>query len=236
MFRKKTVLITGANRGIGYEAAKELAESGHRVILTARNEEKGLKAKDSIKGDVIFYLLDVTQGESIKQLAKFIEKDVGTIDVLINNAGSLFDPKRFEVNPDNPLDTSVEILNQTLQLNLVGAYNVTKHVLPFMNKTKRADIINVSSGMGALREMGGGTPAYRISKTALNALTKILTAEFKKTNLHVNSICPGWVRTDLGGPEAIRSVEEGVVGILWIINDEPEVRGQFIRDKEFLEF
>jgi len=236
MFRKKTVLITGANRGIGYEAAKELAESGHRVILTARNEERGLKARDSIKGDVVFYPLDVTQHESVNQLVKFIEKDIGTIDVLINNAGSLFDPKRFEADSDNPLDTSVEILNQTLQLNLVGAYDVIQHVLPFMSKVKRTDIINVSSGMGALREMGVGTPAYRISKTALNALTKILTAELKKTNLHVNSICPGWVRTDLGGPDAIRSVEEGVVGILWIVNDEPELRGQFIRDKEFLEF
>jgi len=234
--RKKTVLVTGANRGIGYEAAKELAECGHRVILTARNEQRGLKARDSIKGDVIFYLLDVTQSESVKQLAKFIEKDIGTIDVLINNAGSLFDPKRFEANPDNPLDTSVEVLNKTLQLNLVGAYDVTKQVLPFMNKTLRADIINVSSGMGALREMGVGSPAYRISKTALNALTKILTAELKKTNIHINSICPGWVRTELGGIEADRSLEEGVMGIVWIVNDEPEFRGQFIRDKEFLEF
>ncbi|OFZ46912.1 MAG: hypothetical protein A2381_03700 [Bdellovibrionales bacterium RIFOXYB1_FULL_37_110] len=236
MNRRKTVLITGANRGIGFEAAKELAESGHRVILTARNKEKGIKACENIKGEVIFHLLDVTQSESVERLAKFIGKDIGTIDVLINNAGSMFDPRRFEANPANPLDSSVAILNQTLQLNFVGAYDVTKQILPFMNKKERADIINVSSGMGALHEMGVGTPAYRISKTALNALTKVLTAEFENTDLHINSICPGWVRTDLGGVGATRSLEEGVMGIVWIVNEEPELRGQFIRDKEQLDF
>lgn len=236
MVREKTIVVTGANRGIGFEAAKELAASGHTVILTARDEVKGKAAADILEGDIIVHQLDVTDEQSIRRFAAFVESEPFNVDVLINNAGTSFD-KHDEDAAGNPLYTSVDKLRKTLEVNLIGAYALTRALFPFITRDQRADIINVSSGMGALTDMGTGSPAYRISKAALNALTVFLNAELSvNTQIHINSVCPGWVRTALGGPNAARGLEEGVQGILWIVNEEPELSGKFIRDRRIIDF
>lgn len=236
MIREKTIVITGANRGIGFEAAKELAASGHTVILTARDEAKGKAAADILEGDIIVHQLDVTDEQSIRRFAAFVESESFNVDVLLNNAGTSFD-SRDEDASDNPLYTPVDKLRKTLEVNLIGAYALTRALFPYIPRDQRADIINVSSGMGALSDMGTGSPAYRISKAALNALTVYLNAGLSiDTAIHVNSVCPGWVRTALGGPNAARSLEEGVQGILWIVNEEPELSGEFIRDRQVIDF
>lgn len=236
MAREKTIIVTGANRGIGFEAVKQLAASGHAVVLTARDQAKGNAAADMLEGNIIVQQLDVTDGQSIHAFTDFVQSELMGIDVLINNAGSSFD-RRSAQTAGNPLYTSAEMLRKTLELNLIGAYALTRELLPYITRDKRADIINVSSGMGALTDMGTGSPAYRISKAALNALTVFLHAELSNnTEIHVNSICPGWVRTALGGANASRSLEEGVQGILWIVNEEPEVSGKFIRDRQTIDF
>lgn len=235
MIREKTIVVTGANRGIGFEAAKELAASGHTVILTARDEVKGKAAADILAGEIIVHQLDITDGQSIGKFAAFIKSESINVDVLINNAGTSFD-QRNEQTAGNPLYTPVEMLRKTLEVNLIGAYALTRELFPYITRDERADIINISSGMGALTDMGTGSPAYRISKAALNALTVFLHAELNGTEIHVNSVCPGWVRTALGGSSAARSLEEGVQGILWIVNEEPELSGKFIRDRRMIDF
>lgn len=236
MVREKIIIVTGANRGIGFEAAKELAASGHTVILTARDEAKGKAAADILQGDIIVHQLDVTDEQSIQRFVAFIKGESINVDVLINNAGGSFD-SRNEQTVGNPLYTPVDLLRKTLELNLIGAYALTRELFPYITRGQRADIINISSGMGALTDMGTGSPAYRISKAALNALTVFLHAELSAgTEIHVNSVCPGWVRTALGGPNASRSLEEGVQGILWIVNEEPELSGKFIRDRHTIDF
>lgn len=236
MIRTKTIVVTGANRGIGFEAAKELAASGHAVILTARDEVKGKAAADILRGNIIVHQLDVTDEQSIRGFADFIKGESINIDVLINNAGTSFD-SRSEQTSGNPLYTPVDLLRKTLEVNLIGAYALTRELFPYITRNNRADIINISSGMGALTDMGTGSPAYRISKAALNALTVFLHAELSGgTEMRVNSVCPGWVRTALGGASASRSLEEGVQGILWIVNEEPELSGKFIRDRRTIDF
>lgn len=233
--RRKTIIITGANRGIGLQAAKELAKQGHQVILTSRNKIKGHAAANTISPSVIYHQLDVTISESVKRFADFMAAEFEQIDVLINNAGSVFDMP----DPDyqqSPLSSGVDILRTTLELNLIGAYAVTQALLPFMNKNQRSDIINISSGMGALTDMGIGSPTYRISKASLNAMTVLLANELAGTTIHANAVCPGWVKTDLGGAGAPRELAEGVVGINWIINQEPKISGKFIRDQEIIPF
>jgi NAD(P)-dependent dehydrogenase (short-subunit alcohol dehydrogenase family) len=232
--KKKTILITGANRGIGFEAAHQLAGFGHKIILTGRDAIKAEGAAKSIGKDIIAHQLDVTSASSIKKMSGYLRDNHIQLDVLINNAGSVFDDYRGQPNPREPLDSSVEVLRKTLELNLIGAYAVIKNLFPFFNNQSRVDIINISSGMGALTDMGVGCPAYRISKTGLNSLTVYLASELSNTNIRVHSVCPGWVRTDLGGPDANRSPAEGVMGILWIVNEEPDINGQFVRDKDII--
>ena len=235
MAEKKTILITGANRGIGFQAAKTFAEQGHKVILTGRDTDKVAQAASQIEGKTLALKIDVTNEEDIKTAAEVLKNQGIKLNVIINNAGTVFDNWN-DGTSDKPLTTSVEDLRKTLELNLIGAYAVTQHMLPLLDQSKRADIINVSSGMGGIEGMESGAPAYRISKTGMNGMTANLAAEFEGTPVHVNSICPGWVRTDLGGSNAHRSLEEGVVGLDYIVNEEPEHSGKFLRDKEVIPF
>lgn len=232
----RTILITGANRGIGFQVAKELAEAGHKVLLTGRDRKKVEQAADQIKAETLTFELDVTKKSSIYALVDQLTKHNLSIEVLVNNAGSVFDHYRFEPLPDQPFDTTEDMFRQSLELNVIGPYNLTGALFPLLSKDHRVDIINVSSGMGALKEMGSGTPAYRISKAALNAMTVWLAAEVKGRDVFVNSVCPGWVKTDLGGPNATREPTEGIIGIRWLVDEKPNIRGQFIRDKEVIGF
>lgn len=232
--QSKTILITGANRGIGNHAAKKLAEQGHRVILTGRNIDHVTKAAKEIGVHATPKELDVTNPNSIAQFTQWLSTQKLKIDVLINNAGSVFD--QWEAPQDSgPLYSDVSVLRQTLELNLIAPYALTRALFPFFANQSRVDIINISSGMGSIHEMGTGMPTYRISKTALNGLTAYLNAS-APANIYINSVCPGWVRTELGGPGAPRSLDEGVEGILWVVNESPEIRGKFIRDRMIIQY
>ena len=231
----KTAVVTGANRGLGLETCRQLAQLGLTVILTSRNRAKGQAAVGELreKGpDVTFYPLDVTDARSIRQLGEFIANEYGRIDVLVNNAGVFLDPiGGSDPSASSVLRADIDTLRTSMETNLYGPLRLCQALIPLMQGSGR--VVNVSSGMGQLSEMNGGCPGYRFSKTALNALTRTLADELQNTQIKVNSVCPGWVRTDMGGPDATRSVEEGAATIVWLATlaaDGPS--GGFFRDKE----
>ncbi len=219
-------LVSGANRGIGREVVRQLAVRGVTTILGSRDEEKGRTAAEGIDGEVVVRRLDVTDEKGIQNLAHEVEEEFGRLDVLVNNAGVSMDSGRRGVNAD------LDVVRETLELNLFGAWRLCEAFVPLMQRNNYGRIVNVSSGMGALNEMGGGSPAYRVSKTALNALTRILASELRGSGILVNSVCPGWVRTDMGGSGAARSVEEGADTLVWaatLADNGPT--GGFFRDR-----
>lgn len=209
---KRICLVSGGNRGIGFETCHQLAQLGHTVILTARNSTKGQVAVKQLREkkdfDIIFYQMDVSNQDSIDDVHDNIIQHFGRLDVLVNNAGILYDTWQ------KAIDIDFEIVNQALETNLLGPWRVSKKFIPIMKKNRYGRIVNVSSSLGSLHFMGKGSPAYSISKTALNALTRKLAAELLGTGILVNSIDPGWVATDMGGRGG-RPVEEGVKGIVW---------------------
>ena len=226
----KTALVTGANRGIGYEVCKELGELGFHIFLTARISKKGMEAVEKLKKENIeaeFIQMDVADEGSIKSAAAEFGKRAINLDVLINNAAILEDSEI-----ENML--TKELWN-VLNTNSIGAFIVIREFLPFMDKGSR--IINVSSGAGALHDMGSYAPAYSISKATLNAITKQFAASLRRKKISVNSVCPGWVRTDMGGWSAPRSVKKGAATIVWLATDAPQNEtGLFWRDKKVIEW
>ena len=226
---KKIALVTGANRGIGFETCKQLSHLGLKVILTARDQVKGeLAAKElTDKGlDVLFYKLDVTDKENIVDVYNKIEKKFSRLDVLVNNAAILYDSNQSTVNAD------LDIVSQALKTNLYGPWLLCQTFIPLMKRNNYGRIVNVSSGAASLHYMDGNAPAYGISKVALNALTKKLASELSGTNILVNSVDPGWVATDMGGKGG-RPVDEGAKGIVWaclLPNNGPS--GGFFYDRQ----
>jgi NAD(P)-dependent dehydrogenase (short-subunit alcohol dehydrogenase family) len=214
---KRTALVTGANRGLGFETARQLARSGYRVFLAARDRKKAEAAAQPLRNeglDVSPLELDVTSDASCSRL-----RDLGPIDALVNNAGVMLES---EENPlaagllsQSAMDIPSDLVRETLETNTLGAYRVIQAIARGMRERGYGRIVNVSSGLGQLNDMGGGYPAYRVSKTALNALTRIFAAELKDKGVLVNSVCPGWVKTDMGGPQARLEPEEGVKTIVW---------------------
>jgi NAD(P)-dependent dehydrogenase (short-subunit alcohol dehydrogenase family) len=217
---KRICLVSGGNRGIGFETCNQLAQLGHIVLLTARDLTKGKTAAKQLtdKGlDIIFYQMDVSDQKSIDDTYDKIIQRFGRLDVLVNNAAILYDTWQTVI------DIDFEIVNQALETNLLGSWRVSKKFIPIMKKKRYGRIVNVSSSLGSLHFMGKGSPAYSISKTALNALTRKLAAELLGMGILVNSIDPGWVATDMGGPGG-RPVKEGVKGIVWactLLDDGP---------------
>jgi NAD(P)-dependent dehydrogenase (short-subunit alcohol dehydrogenase family) len=199
----RVALVSGANRGIGREIVRQLTERGITTILGSRDEEKGRAAAEGMYGDVRVRQLDVTDEKGIAQLARDVEEEFGRLDVLVNNAGIFIDRGQHGV------DAELDVVRETLEMNLFGTWRLCEAFVPLMQRNRYGRIVNVSSGMGALSDMGGGSPAYRVSKTSLNALTRILASELRGTGLLVNAVCPGWVQTDMGGSEASRAIEEG---------------------------
>ena len=233
MADSRTAVVTGAYRGLGLETCRQLAERGYRVVLTARREAEGQAAAEGLASrglDVRFQPLDVTDASSVRALAAYLAETFGRIDCLVNNAGIFPDPAPgseaasvFEADPDT--------VRRGLETNTLGPLLVCQALIPLMRG--RGRVVNVSSGMGQLSDMNGCCPAYRLSKTALNALTRVLADELQGTDVKVNSVCPGWVRTDMGGPEATLPVEEGARGIVWaatLPDDGPS--GGFFRHGE----
>ncbi|HET9663851.1 MAG TPA: SDR family oxidoreductase [Burkholderiales bacterium] len=226
----RIAVVTGANRGIGLEICRQLARKGMKVVLTSRSAAKGrgaIKALGEAGTEVHYHVLDVTSPVGIKALAAHVAERFGRIDVLINNAGVMLDPRGSRV-----LDARVKTFRDTLETNLLGPLQLMQALVPLMQKHGYGRIVNLSSGQGQLADMGAGTPAYRVSKTALNALTRTLAAELKGSGILVNAMCPGWVKTDMGGPGAPRTVEQAADTAVWLAmlpDDGPS--GGFFRDR-----
>jgi NAD(P)-dependent dehydrogenase (short-subunit alcohol dehydrogenase family) len=209
--RNRIALVTGANRGLGFETCRQLARLGLTVILTARDLTKGeVAAKQLIERglDVIFYELDVLNQSHMNRIIRQIEQRFGRLDVLVNNAAILYDTWQSAVNAE------LEIVNQALASNLFGPWKLSQLCIPLMKRNNYGRIVNVSSGAGSIHYMGSGSPAYSISKAALNAFSRILAADLHGTGILVNSVDPGWVATDMGGRGG-RPVEDGAKGIVW---------------------
>lgn len=226
----RVAVVTGGNRGIGLEICRQLAHAGLRVVLTARSPEKGRAAAESVSKEGVamdFFPLDVSNAAGIHQFGIFMEKEYGRCDVLVNNAGIFPDSGKISA-----LDTDVQILRAAMETNVYGPFMLCQRLVPLMRKNGYGRIVNLSSGMGQLSEMNGGCPGYRISKTGLNAVTRILADELRNDNILINSMCPGWVKTEMGGPDAPRTVEEGADTALWLAtlpDDGP--RGGFFRNR-----
>ncbi len=230
MTDERIAVVTGGNKGIGKEICRQLAGKGARVILTARDESRGAAARADLEKDgasVIFHPLDVTDSGSIAELAAFVGKEFGRLDILVNNAAIRTD--RGMTGEDMPIDT----LREMMEANTYGPLLVCQTFIPLLKKSRGGRIVNVSSGMASLSNMSGGSPAYRISKAALNAMTRILADELKGSGILVNSVHPGWVRTDMGGENAAKSVEEGADTPVWLaLHPDGGPTGGFFRDRE----
>ncbi len=225
----KIAVVTGANKGIGFEICRQLARKEVKVILTARNEEKGNKAKEKLQNeglDVVFCQMDVTSEESVQRAADYVMGNFGKLDILINNAGIGGDHDNLV------LQVNIDRIKEILDTNTFGPLRVCKAFTPIMRKNNHGRIVNISSNMGALSNMGSGATGYRISKAALNAVTRIVASELKDTNIVVNSMAPGWVRTDMGGPTASRSVEEGADTAVWLAVTDNLPTGRFFQDRK----
>jgi NAD(P)-dependent dehydrogenase (short-subunit alcohol dehydrogenase family) len=231
---QRAALVTGANKGIGFEVARQLAREGFRVFLGARNEATGKVAAEKLdhegkdQGNVSFLEIDITQPESIQRAAEEFARQSDRLDAVVNNAGILLDEDK------DVLALSAELFQTTLRTNTLGALLVAQAFLPFLRKSDNPRIVNVSSGGGQLADGADGwAPAYCISKTALNGVTVQLAAALP--DFAINAVCPGWVRTDMGGANATRSVAEGASGIVWLAADAPQGEtGKFWRDRKVI--
>ncbi len=223
---RRVALVSGGNRGIGIEIVRQLAGKGITVILGSRDEEKGRSAAEGVEGDVVVRQLDVTDQKSVDRLAGSIEEEFGRLDILVNNAGVAND------RGERGVDIDLDRVRDSLEANLLGAWRLSQMAIPFMQRNGYGRIVNISSGLGALEDMGGGSPAYRVSKAGLNALTRIFSSELRGGGILVNSVDPGWVRTEMGGESASRPVEEGADTPVWaatLPNNGPT--GGFFRDR-----
>lgn len=224
MMNQKNVVITGGNRGIGYGLLKIFSKE-HNVIITVRNKEKGEQALKKFKnsGNILDYVvMDVDSNKMMLNSGMEIKEKLGHVDLLINNAGIFI--KEYDVQA---IETSDETILKTFNTNTLGVLRVCKAIVPIIPNGGR--IINISSGMGQLENMEGGFTSYRLSKTALNALTKILSEELSTLGIKINTICPGWVRTDMGGDNATLSINESTIQIFSFALNDKFPNGQFLR-------
>lgn len=229
MRNRKVALVTGGNRGIGREVVRQLHEKGLSVVLSCRNLVDGRKVVDEFGGasdQLMFLQLDISDKESISRAFHEFGERFERLDVLVNNAGILLDAS------ESILTVSEGVINRTLDTNSLGPLRVTRTFLPLLKNSDNARVINVSSLAGQLKDMGSWAPAYSISKTALNAVTCLLSNELKVDGIAVNAVSPGWIRTDMGGPGAPGTLEEGADTIVWLATEAPEsITGQFLRDR-----
>jgi len=241
----KVAVVTGGNRGIGKEVCRQLAECGMHVILTARQLESAQVAASEMIEHVVPFQLDVTSEESVERFSAFMKDSFGRVDVLINNAGVFHDNITDHTFPSF-LDLPVSALQETMNVNLYGAVRMTKAVFPYMKESGYGRIVNVSSGMGRLsaiyassdiRRDGKSGPYYRMSKAALHVLTKVTALEGAPYAILANAVCPGWVKTDMGTSEAVKTIQEGASGIVWaaqLPRDGPT--GELLRDGKRLQW
>ncbi|MEW9899757.1 SDR family oxidoreductase [Chitinivorax sp. PXF-14] len=239
---RRIALVTGANRGMGLETARALAEQGMTVLLSARDATSGRAAAEPLQAaglDVRFRLLDVANEASIRHLADEVSDEFGRLDVLVNNAGQMIGNRTLgQENAGKTLLASCDSLLGSFTVNTLGPFLLCQAFIPLMMMHGYGRIVNVASGMGSLTDMHGafgtGWPGYRISKTALNAVTRVFAAELEAyRNIKINSVCPGWVNTAMGGGNAPRSVAQGIETTVWLATlPEDGPSGQFYRDRE----
>ncbi|MCH8927987.1 MAG: SDR family oxidoreductase [Candidatus Marinimicrobia bacterium] len=229
---KKIAVVTGGNRGIGFQVCRDIAKKGFKVLLTARNSEKGMESAEILQSeglDVTFYELDVSSAESIDTFYNRVAEEFGRIDVLVNNAAIIPDAR------SSGLSLEIQELQVSLETNVYGIILLSQKIITLMIKNNYGRIINMSSGMGQFADMGSGYLAYRISKTAVNTITKVLANETDSHNIQINSVDPGWVKTEMGGAGASLSVEEGADTIVWLStqpDDSPT--GMFYKKRKII--
>jgi NAD(P)-dependent dehydrogenase (short-subunit alcohol dehydrogenase family) len=223
----RVALVSGGNRGIGLEVGRQLSGRGITVVIGSRDEARGRAAAEALEGNVVPHQLDVADAGSVDRMAAFLEDEFGRLDVLVNNAAISNDDGQRGVDAD------LDRVKESMEANLFGAWRLCEAAIPLMQRNGYGRIVNVSTGLAALEDMGGGSPGYRVSKTALNALTRILASELRGSGILVNAVNPGWVQTDMGGSGATRSVEEGAEALVWaatLPNSGPT--GGFFRDRQ----
>jgi NAD(P)-dependent dehydrogenase (short-subunit alcohol dehydrogenase family) len=224
---RPVAVVTGANRGIGREVVRLLASRGWLAVLGSRDPERGAAAAAELGGagaGVVACALDVSSEESVAAAAGWVRAELGRCDALVNNAAIDYDTDACATTAD------LARVRRAMETNLFGAWEVALAFLPLLRRSPHPRLVNVSSGGGSISTMGAGTPAYSISKAALNALTRILAAELRSDRVLVNAVCPGWVATDMGGAGG-RPVAEGAASVAWAVllgDDGPT--GGFFRD------
>jgi NAD(P)-dependent dehydrogenase (short-subunit alcohol dehydrogenase family) len=230
MKNEKIAFVTGANKGIGFEVVRQLARQRFHVFLGARNQKAGRAAAEKLSADgsITFIEIDIADGASIHGAAEEFSRQADRLDVLVNNAGICLDEDK------DALSLTTEIFEKTLRTNTLGAWLVAQAFAPLLAKSSEPRIVNVSSGGGQLDGGADGwAPAYCVSKTALNGVTVQLAAALPK--FAINSICPGWVRTDMGGANATRSIGEGASDIVWLATEAPhDLTGKFVKDRKVI--
>ena len=225
----KNIFITGGNRGIGKGLVEIFCEN-YKVFFSAREESKAKSVIESIKNETISYvIMDVADEQSVLKGIRSLKEKTDSIDILINNAGILIPGLKHKIDA---IKTDDESILKTFDINTVGVLRVCRAVLPIMPVSSR--IINISSGMGQMEGMATGSIAYRLSKTALNALTIVLSQELSVKEIKVNAICPGWVQTDMGGYDANLTVKESVESIKKFALSDNFPNGKFLRHGEIL--
>ncbi len=234
MTESRICVVTGANRGLGLETARQLGKLGHRVILTARDEAKGRAAAEGLRQDGLearFFPLEVTSEAGISSLRDFLMREFGGLDVLVNNAALYLD------EGVSTLDVGLETWRESFETNLFAPVALCHELVPIMVERGWGRVVNVSSSAGQLSSMSDYAPSYSASKAALNALTRLLADAVKGSGVLVNAVCPGWVRTDMGGPGASRSVQQGAKGIVWAATlPDKGPTGGFFRDEKRFEW
>ena len=228
---KRIAIVTGGNRGLGREIARQLMRADVFVVVGARDKARCDAALESLRAEgpnVAAFPLDVTDTRTVKRFVEQVDKQHGAPSILVNNAGIYPESTSARV-----IDTPTSVWRETFETNLFGAVRMCREVVPLMKKVRHGRVVNISSGLGQLHQMGEGSPAYRVSKTSLNALTRTLAAEVAGSGILVNSMSPGWVKTDMGGDDAPRSVEEGADTAVWLcLLPSNGPTGQFFRDRK----
>jgi NAD(P)-dependent dehydrogenase (short-subunit alcohol dehydrogenase family) len=235
--QRGVALVTGANRGIGLDVCRQLGSEGFEVILTARDAAKAEAAAAELQRDglnVMAYTLDVSDAASIETARDRLQNERGVLDVLVNNAGANYDTWEDVLNVD--FDT----VEETLRINTLGPWRMTLAFLPLLRKSQHPRVVNVSSQAGSLSSQSGGTPAYSVSKLALNGVTKQLASRLRADRILVNSVCPGWVATDMGnqdGRSGGRPIPDGAASVVWaaLLPDNGPTGG-FYRDGRAIDF
>lgn len=231
---KKIAAVTGGNRGIGFQICRDLAKKGFKAVLTARDPEKGNRSARNLQDeglDVEFYLLDVISTESIDKFSEKVLAEFGQLHVLVNNAAILPD----EISP--ALSVGLEEVRETIETNVYGVLRLSQKLIPPMIENNYGRIINLSSGMGQLSDMGSGYLAYRVSKTALNAVTRVLAQETSGYDIQINAVDPGWVKTDMGGSNAPSTPEEGADTVVWLsTRPAGKPSGMFYKNRKIIDW